>query len=141
MYGDTSVIRAHARRLHERAGDIRAEADALLRVAEAVPWSGLAAEAMRRLARQHAADLHRCAGAHDDAADALDRHAREVDRVKDLIASIEKRVLHLIDSASSGLVGVVGHVLPDTVDRWIDDFDPPPHGSREWLHVDLPMSA
>lgn len=141
MYGDTSAIRVHARRMRERGGDIRAEANALLRNAEAVPWTGLAAEAMLRLAREHAAELQACAAAHDHAADALERHAREVDHLKDLIASIERRVLGLIDSAASGLAGVVGHVLPDAVDHWVHDFDPPPHGSREWLAVHLPRSA
>jgi hypothetical protein len=141
MYGDTSTIRAQARRLRARADEIRAEADALLRAADAVPWTGLAADAMRRLAREHAAGLHGCAGAHEAAADALDRHADEVDRLEHLIASIEKRVCRLVDSASSGLAGVVGTVLPDSVDRWVESFDPPPHGSREWLDVHLPLSA
>src|SRR4029079_12160454 len=63
MYGDTSAIRVHARRMRERGGDIRAEANALLRNAEAVPWTGLAAEAMLRLAREHAAELQACAAA------------------------------------------------------------------------------
>jgi hypothetical protein len=141
MYGDTAVIRAQARRMRERADDIRSEADALLGAAEAVGWTGLAADAMRRLAREHAAGLRSCAGAHEEAGDALDRHAREVDRVKSLIAAIEKRVLGLVESATNGVSGVVGQVLPDTFDRWIHDFDPPPHGSLAWLQVDLPRSA
>lgn len=78
MYGDTSVIRGLARGMRERAGDIRAEADELAGRAEAVPWTGLAADAMRRLARDHATRLRSSADAHDTAADALDRHAREV---------------------------------------------------------------
>jgi hypothetical protein len=140
MYGDTSVIRAHARRLHERADDIRAEADALLAAAEAVRWSGLAADAMRRVTREHAAALRGCAETHHRAADALDRHARQVDHVKDLIASIERRALSLVESAGTGLAGIVGHVLPDAVDHWIDDFEPPPHGSLAWLDVRLPSA-
>src|SRR5262249_13703057 len=127
MYGDSSVIRGHARRMRDRAGEIRAEADALLGAAEAVPWTGLAADAMRRLAREHAEGLHRCALAHQDAADALDRHARSVDHVKDLIASIERRAMGLIGTATSGVAGLIGHVLPDAVDDWAHDFDPPPH--------------
>ena len=141
MYGDTAAIRAQARRMRERAGDIRAEADALVGGAEAVQWTGIAAEGMRRLAREHAAGLRSCAVAHDDAASALERHAREVDHLKDLIASIEHRVRRLVESAASGLAGVVGHVLPDAVDHWVHDFDPPPRGSREWLDVHLPRSA
>ena len=138
MYGDTSAIRVHARRMRERGGDIRAEANALLRNAEAVPWTGLAAEAMLRLAREHAAELQTCAAAHDHAADALERHAREVDHLKDVIASIERRVWAAIDAATSGLAGLVGHVVPDPLDRWARSFDPPPHGSRAWLDVRLP---
>jgi hypothetical protein len=138
MYGDTSVIRGHARRLRERADDLRTEADALLGSSEAVRWTGMAADAMRRLAREHATGLRSCAGAHDEAADALDRHASAVDRVKELIADIERRALGLMGSATSGLAGLVGHALPDAIDRWAHDFDPPPHGSREWLDVRLP---
>jgi hypothetical protein len=140
VYGDTSVIRAQARLMRERGGDIRAEAAALLGNAESVRWTGLAADAMRRLAVEHAAGLRSSADAHDDAADALDRHAREVDHVKELIASIEHRVLGLIDSAGSGVAGLVGHVVPDAVDRWVHDFDPPPHGSLAWLDIHLPRA-
>jgi len=141
MYGDSSVIRCHAGRLRDRADDIRRDADALLASAEAVAWSGLAADAMRRLAREHASDLHRCAAAHDEAARALDRHARAVDHLKERIAEMERRVLGILDAATGGLGGLVGHVLPDAVDRWAGDFDPPPHGSRAWLDVCLPRSA
>jgi hypothetical protein len=141
MYGDTAGIRAQARRMRERAGDIRAEADALLAAAQEVPWTGLAADAMRGLAREHAGGLRSCAGAHEDAADALERHAREVDRVKDLIAAVEHRVLGMFEDAVSGVAGLVGHVVPDAVDGWVHDFDPPPHGSLAWLDVPLPHVA
>lgn len=140
MYGDSSVIRALAREMRTRAGDVRAEADAVAGRAEAVPWSGLAADAMRRLARDHAAGLRCCASSHEDAADALDRHAREVDRLKELIASIEHRALALLQSAS-GLAGLLGSLVPDALDRWAHDFVPPPHGSRAWLDVELPGSS
>jgi hypothetical protein len=141
MYGDTDVVRALARRLRARGADIRAEADDLLARAEAVPWSGLAAEAMRRLAREHAGGLRRCAEEHEAAADALDRHAREVDHLVEVIAAIERKVRSLLDAAVGGLAGLVGQVVPDAVDHWVHDFDPPPHGSREWLDVRLPRSA
>jgi hypothetical protein len=138
MYGDTAGIRAQAHRMRERAGDIRAEAEALLAAADAVPWTGVAADAMRRLASDHAHGLRSCADAHDHAADVLDRHAREVDRLKDLIASIEHRVLDSVAAAGSGVAGFVGHVVPSAFDRWAHEFDPPPHGSLEWLDVHMP---
>jgi hypothetical protein len=141
MYGDTDVIRALARKMRSRGDDIRAEADDLLARAEAVPWSGLAADAMRRLARDHAGSLRRCAGEHESAAEALDRHAREVDHLVEVIAAIERKVRHLLDSAAGGLAGLVGHLVPDSLDHWLHHFDPPPHGSREWLDVHLPRSA
>jgi uncharacterized protein YukE len=141
MYGDTSVIRAHAGRMRDRADDIRTDADALLGSAEAVPWQGVAADAMRRQAREHASDLRRCAAAHDEVARALDRHARAVVHLKDLIADVERRALGIIDSATGGLAGLFGHVVPDAVDHWVGNFDPPPHGSRAWLDVHLPRSA
>jgi hypothetical protein len=145
MYGDTTVIRRLAGALREQGSDIRVEADALVGRAEAVRWSGLAADAMRALARSHAGDLRACANAHDDAAAALDRHAREVDHVKDVIAAIERTVAHFFDSIGHGLSGfahgLVGHVVPDAVDHWVAHFDPPPPGSMEWLEVHLPRSA
>jgi hypothetical protein len=144
MYGDTDVIRALARRLRERGVDIRAQADDLSARAEAVPWSGLAADAMRRLAHEHAGALRRCADDHEAAADALVRHAREVDRLKEVIAAIERKACHLLDAAAGaagGLAGLVSHVVPGPLDHWLHSFDPPPHGSLEWLDVHLPRSA
>lgn len=122
MYGDTTVIRGLARTLRDQAGDIRHEADSLVGRADAVHWTGLAADAMRRLARDHAGDLRSCASRHDDAADALDRHAREVDHLVDLIASIERKVHSLLEAA--------GHLVPH--------LELPSHGSKGWLDVHLP---
>jgi molybdopterin/thiamine biosynthesis adenylyltransferase len=141
MYGDTDVVRALARQVRVRGADIRAEADDLLGRVEAVAWTGLAAEAMRRLAREHADEMRACADAHEAAAEALERHAREVDHLVDLIAAVEHRVRHLLDGAAHGLSGLVGYVMPDAVDHWLHHFDPPPHGSREWLDVHVPRSA
>jgi hypothetical protein len=138
MYGDTAVVRARAREMRTRAGEMRVEADSLAAHADGVCWTGLAADAMRRLAHVHTAQLRACADAHEHAADALDRHAREVDHVRDVIATIEHRAVGLLHSATSGLAGFVEQVVPDAIDGWVHDFDPPPHGSLEWLDVRVP---
>jgi hypothetical protein len=148
MYGDTTVIRTLARRLRDQGADIRAEADSLVGHADAVHWTGLAADAMRTLARDHAGDLRVCASRHDDAADALDRHAREVDHLVELIATIEHRVLGVLDGARHALGGIthaLSHVVPDgidhSLDHWAPHFVPPPHGSKEWLDVHVPRPS
>jgi hypothetical protein len=148
MYGDTTVIRGLARRLRDQGEAIRAEADSLAAHAEAVRWSGLAADAMRSLARTHAGDLRQCAVRHGDAAEALDRHAREVDHVEDLIAGIERRVRGVLDGALhagghafGGLTDALAHVVPDPLEHWAQHFVPPPHGSKEWLDVHVPRAS
>ena len=120
MYGDTTVIRGLARGLREQGQEIQAEADALVGRAEAVPWAGFAADAMRRLAQDHASGLRTCAGLHEDAAEALERHAREVDHLKDLIAAAERRVLRMLDDVGGVVHSLVSHVVPDAADHWLD---------------------
>jgi hypothetical protein len=122
MYGDTTVIRGLSRQLGEQASDIDLEAEGLVGLADACPWSGWAADAMRRRSRLRAAALHRSAGRHRDAAEALAHHADEVDGVKDLIAAAERKVGRLLGD------------LGDLVDR----FTPPPPGHRAWLRVEIP---
>jgi hypothetical protein len=134
VYGDTTIIRGLASALRERADDIRDEAARLAGRTDAVPWHGLAATAMRGHAHSRVRTLRRTAELHDEAADTLDRHAREVDRLKELIAAIERRVHALIDAAKDRL----SSLIPDPVDELIDRFVPPPPGSRDWLTVDLP---
>ena len=142
MYGDTSVIRDLARDLRERATDIRSAADRLVGQADQTRWTGLAADAMRSHCRERAVALRRTALLHDDAADALDRHAAAVDRVKELIATIERRVRGLLQSARDRLSGLTGGLhLPDPLDDALGRFDAPPAGSLAWLDVDLPGLA
>lgn len=142
MYGDSNVIRGLARTMRDVALDIRQQADRLVGEAERTHWTGLAAEAMRRNARDRSGELRRTAGLHDDAAQALERHAAELDRLTELIASVEHRVLSLVDAARdrvSDLVdGGVRHVVPEPLDRLLGHFVPPGHGSRAWLDIDLP---
>ncbi len=145
MYGDTRAIRRLAADLRQQADDIRVQADALVGQAEAVEWQGWAADAMRLRARERGATLRRTAASHDDAADALDRHAAEVDRLKELIAAIERRVRGLIAGARDRLADL-GHrllegvrgLLPEPVDQLLDRFLPPPPRHLDWLHVELP---
>ena len=137
MYGDTEAIRGLARGLRRQADDIRWEADTLLARADAVPWQGLAADAMRCLARYRVGELRRTSGLHDDAAHALDDHADAVDRVKRLIAAIEDRVLSLIAAARDRIASLVGGLI-DPLDDLLDRFVPPPSGHKDWLSVDFP---
>jgi hypothetical protein len=130
MYGDTEAIRGVARGLRRLGDDIRWEADRLLGHAEAVPWQGVAADAMRCVARYRVVGLRRSARLHDEAAAALEDHADAVDRVKALIAAVEERVLALVAAARdriSGVLGVVGGLV-DPVDDLLDRFVPPPPG-------------
>ena len=145
MYGDTAVIRRLAGALRHQATDLRQDADGLLAQAESVPWRGWAADTMRTVARERVAALRRTAHAHDVAAEALERHADEVDRLKELIAEIERRVHRLVDAARSRLADLAGRVLdglrsvlPDPVDELLDRFVAPPSGHLDWLHVELP---
>ncbi|WP_051247838.1 WXG100 family type VII secretion target [Nocardioides halotolerans] len=138
MYGNTEVIRGLARTMRGQAATLRSEASSLLAQADAVPWEGLAADAMRARVRGQVAGLHRSAELADDAAAALDRHADEVDRLKDLIAAVERKVMALVAGARDRLAGLVASVLPDPLDELLDRFVPPPPGHRDWLFVDLP---
>ena len=138
MYGDTEAIRGLARTMREQGAALRSEATTLLARAEAVPWQGLAADAMRARVQTQVPSLRRTARLSDDAAVALDRHADEVDRLKALIAAIERRVMALVSAARDRLAGLLADVLPDPVDELMARFVPPPSGHRDWLLVDLP---
>jgi hypothetical protein len=142
MYGDTRVIRGLAGSLRERGEQVRREATTLLTLADATPWQGLAADAMRARARSGADALRHTADLHDEAADALDAHADAVDRLKALIARIEHAVTGLVEAAKhrlAGLAGMVATVVPDPVDEFFDHFVPPPPGHKDWLSLDLPV--
>jgi hypothetical protein len=138
MYGDTETIRGLARTMHAQAAGLRSEAALLLARAEATPWSGLAADAMRLRVRAQVESLRHTASLADDAALALERHADEVDRLKALIAAIEEKVMALVSAAKDRLAGLVDAVLPDPVDELLAHFDPPPSGHRDWLTLSVP---
>ena len=138
MYGDTDAIRGLARTMRDQGTALRSQADWVLSRAEAVPWQGLAADAMRVRVRAQVRALRHTAELTDDAAVALVRHADEADRVKALIAAIERKAMALVAAAKDRLAGLVASVLPDPVDELLDRFVPPPTGHRDWLLVDLP---
>ncbi len=121
VYGETDVMRNRAAQLREQGVELRALADRLVARTEGVGWTGRAADALTRRVRDRAAHLRDVAARHEDAADALDRHLLEVDRLKDAIAEREHRAAHL---AADGLAPT--------------GFDAPPPGHRDWLAVDLP---
>jgi hypothetical protein len=130
MYGDPTAIRRLAAALREQAGEIRGEADRLVARTDAAGWLGRGGDALRSRARDRALDLRRAATLHDDAADALERHALEVDRLQRLIEEIEGRARHLVDAARD--------TLDDWVTGWLHAFDAPPRGSVRWLEVEVP---
>ena len=134
MYGDTAVVRALARELREQAAEILAESVDLRAQTDAVPWTGLAADAMRRLAHDHASGLAAAATAHERAAAALEHHAREVDHVKAVIAAAERRVHQALDDVTSGASGLAH----GRVGRWLADADLPAPGHLGWVEVRLP---
>lgn len=125
-YGDPDAIRALAGRLRDQAAAVRWEADRLLGLATAVPWTGRAADAMRERADARVGRLQRTAALHEDAAEALDRHADEVERRQEQIAAVERRFRALVEGAA------------DLVGGFLDRFAPPPTGHRDWLVVELP---
>ncbi len=138
MYGDTDAIRGLARTMRDQGTALRSQAGWVLNRAEEVPWQGLAADAMRARVRGQVEALRHTAELADDAAVALVRHADEVDRMKALIAAIERKVTALVAAAKDRLAGLVASVLPDPVDELLDRFVPPPSGHRDWLTIDLP---
>lgn len=133
--------------MRHQAEDIRSRADALVGRTDQVHWKGKGGDALRARARERAADLRRSAQLHDDAAQALENHAKEVDELKALIKEIERKMHNLINAAKDRLddlkhavLNGLKSVLPDPVDEWLDRFEPPPHGHKDWLDVDLRRS-
>ena len=142
MYGDTAAIRRLADRMSEQGTEIRADADQLVKASQLVVWEGRAAQAMRERMAGRAVALRRTADEHDDAARALRHHADEVDRLKDLIRDIARRVRGLIEGATSrlasladGAIDLVRTLTPDPVDEMLSRFQPPPEGHKDWLEV------
>ncbi len=139
MYGDTRVMRRRAGQLREQGSDIRAAADRLVARSEAVPWRGRAADAMRERVKERAAHLRAAAQAHDTAAESLERHLAEVDRLKDAVAEAERRVRgHVADAQHR----VPAYDATDATDETDADHRVattalPPPGHADWLALEL----
>jgi uncharacterized membrane-anchored protein len=139
MYGDTLVMRKRAGQLRAQGADIRATADQLVARSEAIPWSGRAAEAMRERVKERAHHLRAAAHAHDTAADSLERHLAEVDRLKESIDETQRRLSRELAEARSRLAAEAGVDEPVTDrDRILASIQPPPTGHAQWLTLELP---
>lgn len=138
MYGDSAASRKRVAQLREQGGDIRAMADRLVAQSESVPWTGRAAESMRARIKERASHLRLAAGHHDTAADALARHAVEVDALKDAIETIEHKADALTSDARTRVSAADPASEPGREDSALLAFTPPPAGHKDWLSVDLP---
>jgi len=95
MLTDTTGIRHLARRMRERADEIRAEAALVRRRADDVPWRGRAADAMRTQVAVRLTTLAATADLHEDAAEALERHARAVESLTGVAGAVSSAVHEL----------------------------------------------
>jgi hypothetical protein len=145
MYGDTAAMRRRAGQLREQGTDVRALADRLVAQVEAMAWTGRAAADMRGRVQDRANHLRDCATQHENAAEALEKHLSEVDRLTDAIAGIERKAGSLVIDAKSRVAELSSHDDPDGVRREPTDadaalvrFTPPPPGHKDWLTVTLP---
>ena len=142
MYGDTAAGRKRVAQLREQGGDIRALAARLVSQAEAVPWHGKAADAMRARIKERASHLRTAAAHHETAADSLARHLVEVDTLKEAIDVRAHKATTLVEDArtrtgeASGPDGMPAEA--DETDAALLAFDPPPAGHKDWLTVTLP---
>lgn len=121
MYGDTEVMRRRVGQLREQAVDIRSTADQLVARAEAVAWTGRAADAMRTRIRERAVSLRVTAERTESAAQSLENHLQAVAEAKDEIAARERRTKVLVDE---------GAVLTA-----------PESGHKDWLTFETPGQA
>ncbi|MGZ4445532.1 MAG: hypothetical protein ACXVWZ_11730 [Nocardioides sp.] len=144
MYGEPSKIREVAARLERRADQLRADADRLHAASRDIGWTSVAADRMRQQAAQRRDDLRSVAQEYDEAGQRVREHAAEVQRLLDLIASIE----HQVRSIVAGAIDRVRHALSDVVggikdaltpgdehDRSLAETPLPPSGHRDWLDM------
>ena len=145
MYGNPAAIRRLAQKMRDRSSDLRRQGDDLVSRTESHSWVSLAADRMRESAAEMAGKLRSTAADYDEAAERLDAHAREVQRLLDLIEEIERKVTNMVSEARDRIAsaakaiadGVKGLVsgADDAFDKMLDAFDPPPAGHKDWLDV------
>jgi hypothetical protein len=138
MYGDTAAGRKRVAQLREQGGDIRALAARLVSQAEAVPWHGKAADAMRERIKERADQLRTAAAQHETAAESLAKHLGEVDSLKEAIDTRSHKATTLVDDARTRANRAGDSARPDGAEAALLAFDPPPPGHQDWLTVDLP---
>ena len=139
MYGDTVVMRKRAGQLREQGADIRAAAERLVARSESLPWHGRAADAMRERVRERASHLRVAAHAHETAADSLERHLAEVERLKEAVAEAERRLGGQVAEAQQRLAGTSYDDAATTDhDRVVAATSLPPPGHADWLSLELP---
>ena len=138
MYGDSAAGRKRVAQLREQSGDIRALAQRLVSQAEAVPWHGKAADAMRERIKDRANHLRTAAAHHETAADSLARHLVEVDSLKEAIETRAHKATSLVEDARTRAAEADPATAPDDAEAALLAFDPPPAGHKDWLTVDLP---
>jgi hypothetical protein len=138
MYGDTAAGRKRVAQLREQGGDIRALASRLVSQAEAVPWHGKAADAMRERIKERANHLRAAAAQHETAADSLARHLTEVDALKEAIEVRTRKAGTLVEDARTRAAQAAEGESPDPTDATLVAFAPPPAGHKDWLTVTLP---
>lgn len=134
MYGEPGRIREVAARLERRADQLRVEADALVAAGERTPWVSVAADRMRERAAERRLDLLEVVRRYDEAADAVRRHATEVQRLLDLVADVERRVRSLVDDAADR-GREAGGVVEDLLDGRLVGLSLPPPGHLAWLDL------
>ena len=140
MYGDPDVLRSRVDDLREQAVDVRALADHLVAQTDGIGWTGRAADAMRLRVTERAGHLREAAGQHDTAADTLERHAQELEMLRESIAAIERRVHDLVAEARTRASRPEPPGAADDVareDQLLLAFDPPPTGHRDWLDIEV----
>ena len=139
MYGDTAAMRKRVAQLREQGLEIRATADRLVAQAESVPWHGRAAESMRDRIKERAAHLRDAASFHDTAAESLEKHVHEVDRLQEVISTLERKAATLVADARTRVAALGDDGgAPSDEDTVLTQFVAPPPGHRDWLTVTLP---